>query len=174
MIMTTRYDPPEIDRAAAEWAARRDAGATPDEEARFDAWLACDPRHVGAYAKAEAVLAQLDRVSAAGPGALRVPDMPVPVGSAFKRRTVLAGATAAGLAVAGFASQAAFLLALGLLDRLAAVGPVASTAYLREAAAVQTLTSPAEMGELFKVLALARGDGIDWPGFTLADRSHTL
>ena len=80
----------------------------------------------------------------------------------------------AGLAVAGFASQAAFLLALGLLDRLAAVGPVASTAYLREAAAVQTLTSPAEMGELFKVLALARGDGIDWPGFTLADRSHTL
>jgi len=104
MIMTTRYDPPEIDRAAAEWAARRDAGATPDEEARFDAWLACDPRHVGAYAKAEAVLAQLDRVSAAGPGALRMTDMPVPVGSAFKRRTVLAGATAAGLAVAGGAS----------------------------------------------------------------------
>jgi len=80
----------------------------------------------------------------------------------------------AGLAVAGFASQAAFLLALGLLDRLAAVGPVEATAYLREAAAVQTLTSPAEMGELFKVLALARGDAIDWPGFALSDRSHAL
>ena len=80
----------------------------------------------------------------------------------------------AGLTVAGFATQAAFLLAAGLLDRLAAVGPPNSAAYLREAAAVQTLTSPAEMGELFKVLALARSDGIAWPGFALADRTHRL
>ncbi len=80
----------------------------------------------------------------------------------------------AGLAVAGFASQAAFLLASGLLDRLAAVGPPDSVAYLREAAAVQVLTSPAEMGELFKVLALARSDDIAWTGFALADMTHRL
>jgi SAM-dependent MidA family methyltransferase len=80
----------------------------------------------------------------------------------------------AGLTVAGFATQAAFLLAAGLLDRLAAVGPPDSSAYLREAAMVQTLTSSAEMGELFKVLALARSDAIAWPGFALADMTHRL
>jgi len=30
------------------------------------------------------------------------------------------------------------------------------------------------MGELFKVLALVRGEGIDWKGFALSDRSHRL
>ena len=80
----------------------------------------------------------------------------------------------AGLHVAGFATQAAFLLGSGLLDLLQAVGSADSVAYLRDAAAVQKLTSPAEMGELFKVLALARGDGIAWPGFALADMSHRL
>ena len=76
----------------------------------------------------------------------------------------------AGLSVAGFASQAAFLLATGLLDRLAEVGPPETAVYLREAAAVQTLTSPAEMGELFKVLALARSADIAWPGFRAGRR----
>ena len=36
---------------------------------------------------------------------------------------------------------------------------------------VQKLLSPAEMGELFKVLALARTAGIDWPGFAVVDLS---
>jgi hypothetical protein len=30
------------------------------------------------------------------------------------------------------------------------------------------------MGELFKVLALAKSPAIEWPGFALADRSHRL
>ena len=80
----------------------------------------------------------------------------------------------AGLAVAGFAAQAPFLLGCGVLERLAATGAPDSTAYIRAAAAVQQLLSPAEMGELFKVLALARGDGIDWPGFAVVDRRHRL
>lgn len=80
----------------------------------------------------------------------------------------------AGLEVAGFTSQAAFLVGCGILDRLRAVGPPESSAYLREASAVQTLLSPAEMGELFKVLALARGDGIAWPGFAVNDRRQRL
>jgi SAM-dependent MidA family methyltransferase len=80
----------------------------------------------------------------------------------------------AGLEVAGFAAQAPFLLGCGVLERLAATGAPDSTAYIRAASAVQQLLSPAEMGELFKVLALARGDGIDWPGFAVVDRRHRL
>ena len=79
-----------------------------------------------------------------------------------------------GLHVAGFTSQAAFLLGCGILDLVARTGSPDSATYLRAAAAVQQLTSPAEMGELFKVLALSRTEGIAWPGFTIADRSHRL
>ena len=80
----------------------------------------------------------------------------------------------AGLSLAGFASQSAFLLSLGIVDRLAEVGEPRGMEYLREASAVQTLLSPAEMGELFKVLALARGEGLPWPGFAMADQRHRL
>jgi SAM-dependent MidA family methyltransferase len=80
----------------------------------------------------------------------------------------------AGLTVAGFTSQASFLMGCGILDALSAVGDPASVPYIRAAAAVQTLLSPAEMGELVKVIALSRSDGIGWPGFSLADRSHRL
>lgn len=80
----------------------------------------------------------------------------------------------AGLEVAGYAPQAAFLVGCGIVDRLAAVGAPTSTAYLREASAVQALTSPAEMGELVKAIALERGAAIDWPGFALGDASHRL
>jgi SAM-dependent MidA family methyltransferase len=80
----------------------------------------------------------------------------------------------AGLQLAGYAPQAAFLLGCGILDRLRDIGEPTSVAYLRDAAAVQKLTSPAEMGELFKVLALAKGEDIAWPGFAVVDRSHRL
>jgi len=30
------------------------------------------------------------------------------------------------------------------------------------------------MGELFKVLALAKSDAISWPGFDVVDRRHRL
>lgn len=83
-------------------------------------------------------------------------------------------AHAAGLHVAGYTSQAAFLVAAGILDHLARVGPPESVPYLREAAAVQRLLSPAEMGELFKILILARDDGIVWRYLAGVDRSHRL
>jgi SAM-dependent MidA family methyltransferase len=79
-----------------------------------------------------------------------------------------------GLAVAGFAAQAPFLMGCGILDALAAVGAPESVRYIEAAAAVQKLLSPAEMGELFKVLALTRSADIAWPGFTLADHRHRL
>jgi SAM-dependent MidA family methyltransferase len=87
---------------------------------------------------------------------------------------VAEAAESAGLHVAGYASQAAFLLGCGILDRLARAGTPDGAAYLRAAAAVQQLTSPAEMGELFKVLALARDDDIAWPGFSISNRADRL
>ena len=79
-----------------------------------------------------------------------------------------------GLAVDGYAPMAGFLLGAGLLDRLRDCGDPAAVAYLREAAAVQRLLSPAEMGELFKVMALAARGGIVSKYFAAADRSHRL
>ncbi len=80
----------------------------------------------------------------------------------------------AGLSLAGFAPQAAFLVNAGVLDALRDTGEPTSAAYLRAASAVQKLLAPMEMGESFKVLALAKSDGIAWPGFAQGDRSHKL
>jgi len=76
-----------------------------------------------------------------------------------------------GLRVAGFATQASFLLGCGILDLLRDIGAPESIAYLRAAGAVQKLLSPAEMGELFKVLLLARSDV---RALALRDQSHRL
>ena len=90
---------------------------------------------------------------------------------------IAAAGERAGLTVAGYTSQAAFLLGCGILDRLRETGDPTSLAYLRAASAVQTLLSPAEMGELCKVLVLSRAgnkSNRDGPGFALGDRSHRL
>ncbi len=81
---------------------------------------------------------------------------------------------AAGMTLAGFTTQARFLINCGVLDQLARVGDPSSSSYLRAAAAVQKLLSPAEMGELFKVLALTRGIDHLLLGFREGDRSHRL
>jgi len=81
---------------------------------------------------------------------------------------------AGGMSVAGFATQARFLVNCGVLDALARCGDPQSAAYLRAANAVQKLTSPAEMGELFKALALRRGIDADLVGFREGERSHRL
>ena len=88
---------------------------------------------------------------------------------------VAEAAVAGGLRVAGYTSMAAFLAGAGILDRLAAVGDPTSPQYIREAAAVQRLLSPAEMGELFKVMVLIeKSGGIVWLYLQAADRSHRL
>ena len=81
---------------------------------------------------------------------------------------------AAGMTVSGFTSQAQFLINCGILDALASRGDPQSSAYLRAANAVQKLTSPAEMGELVKVLALTRGVEEPLTGFRDGDRVHRL
>lgn len=58
-----------IDDIAADWVARLDTGPLPpDSAAMLDRWLAEDPRHAGAFARARAVFAHLDRARALGAG----------------------------------------------------------------------------------------------------------
>ena len=67
-----------------------------------------------------------------------------------------------GARVAGFSTQASFLIGCGILDLLAQCGAPDSKEYLREASAVQTLLSPSEMGDLFKVMLLTRDVECAW------------
>lgn len=67
-------------------------------------------------------------------------------------------AIAAGLGLAGYTTQANFLLASGLTERLAKVDPTDAARYLKLTNQVQRLVSPAEMGEFFKVIGFSRGD----------------
>jgi SAM-dependent MidA family methyltransferase len=78
-----------------------------------------------------------------------------------------------GLELLGYTSQAGFLLGAGIGDLLLRTSPEQAAQYLPQANAVQKLISPAEMGELFKVLAL--GHGVEWPHRLLQhDRSYRL
>ena len=80
----------------------------------------------------------------------------------------------AGLEVYGYTNQAHFLYNCGVLACLEGRGERESADYIRAARAVQRLTAPQEMGELFKVLALGRGLSGGLLGFARGDRVHAL
>jgi SAM-dependent MidA family methyltransferase len=80
----------------------------------------------------------------------------------------------AGLDLLGYASQAGFLLDCGITALLGATPADNSGAYLPLANQVNRLVSPAEMGELVKVLALGRDIAGPLAGFASSDRSHRL
>ena len=78
-----------------------------------------------------------------------------------------------GLELLGYTTQAAFLLDAGIGDLLLRTPPEDQLRYLKQANTLQKLISPAEMGELFKVLVV--GKNADLPGkFARNDRSHRL
>ncbi len=79
----------------------------------------------------------------------------------------------AGLEFLGYTSQAAFLLNCGLTEVLARES-VDSNAYRKNAQAAQKLVGPAEMGELFKVVALGKAITEPLVGFAQGDRSASL
>ena len=79
---------------------------------------------------------------------------------------------AAGLAVAGFATQAHFLIALGLDGLLAErMGGDSATAEedLKWLLGAKQLVLPSAMGERFRVLGLAKDLDRTWAGFSLRD-----
>jgi len=80
----------------------------------------------------------------------------------------------AGLDVLGYASLASFLIECGITELLAETDPDDVSRYAPLAAQANLLLSPAEMGELFKVLAVGRRVQRPLAGFTRGDRSHTL
>jgi len=77
-----------------------------------------------------------------------------------------------GLHVAGFCNQTYFLLSTGI-DRLVDEN-MSDVERWHVAQQIQKLTSPAEMGELFKVLALTRDLDIALEGFTFRDQRARL
>ncbi len=86
---------------------------------------------------------------------------------------VALAAQESGLAVAAYMSQAEFLIAAGLTELLAETSPEEARDWLTQSQAIQKLTSPAEMGELFKVLLLSQA--MDLPENLLRfDRSYRL
>lgn len=78
-----------------------------------------------------------------------------------------------GLSVMGYMNQAAFLLSAGLPELMQKISPDDVAQWLPLTNAVQKLTSPAEMGELFKVLILGAGLKLPEP-LILQDRSYRL
>lgn len=77
-----------------------------------------------------------------------------------------------GLEVLGYTTQAAFLLANGILDL--ADGHSDHRKHLELTSQIKKLTLPHEMGELFKVLALGNEIKTELDGFSLQDRSTSL
>ena len=78
------------------------------------------------------------------------------------------------LDVLGYTSQAAFLFDTGLMTLAEQSHATTEQEKLIRNHAIQTLTSPSEMGELFKVMALGRNFEQILMGFKLMDRRYIL
>lgn len=98
-----------IDAAAAAWAARADRGPLSDaDQAELETWAAQDPRRAGAYARALAVNAHLDRAQGLGEG-FSSAGHPV-ARQAQRRRWLIAGGALAAASVLGVVGYGAVTL----------------------------------------------------------------
>ena len=89
--------------------------------------------------------------------------------------SAIAGAAVdGGCELLGYTGQAQFLINCGITDLLSATPPENTEKYLPLAAEAQKLMSPAEMGELFKVIAYGRGIDFTLAGFSRGDRGYSL
>ncbi|NOR67655.1 MAG: SAM-dependent methyltransferase [Woeseiaceae bacterium] len=79
-----------------------------------------------------------------------------------------------GLDVAGYVTQAQFLINGGLEDELAGIADLAVVDQLELSRQVKLLTLPGEMGENFKCIGLGCGELTGVTAFSSADRAHTL
>ena len=85
-----------------------------------------------------------------------------------------ASARGAGLDVLGYATQSNFLVNCGITEVLDRADPTDTRRYAPLAGTAQKLLSPAEMGELFKVLCVGRGMAGGLLGFARGERSRAL
>lgn len=84
------------------------------------------------------------------------------------------GGVTNGLQLLGYCSQAQFLINCGITELLQQHMTQDMASYTRMASEAQKLLSPAEMGELFKVLALGKGYSEALTGFARGDKRHRL
>jgi len=88
---------------------------------------------------------------------------------------VAESAVASGLEVAGYTTQAHFLLSSGLMELLAESAEQSThEQQVMQAQAIKTLTMPHEMGELFKVIALTKAVAPGLIGFSMLDARGRL
>ncbi|HET7202476.1 MAG TPA: SAM-dependent methyltransferase [Steroidobacteraceae bacterium] len=83
-------------------------------------------------------------------------------------------APAAGLEVAGFTTQAHFLIGCGLEEFVANVAGLDLVERVNLSRQAMVLTLPGEMGERFKVIALAKAYDAPLRGFEVRDLRHLL
>lgn len=83
-------------------------------------------------------------------------------------------AAESGAQLLGYTSQAHFLINNDITRLLQEVSPESLRDYLPLSIQLQKLTSPAEMGELFKVIALGKGIEVPLSGFSRGDLSRLL
>jgi len=87
---------------------------------------------------------------------------------------VAESAANAGMDVAGFTTQASFLMSGGLEEELHEFVNLPIERQVELSGQIKILTLPAEMGENFKCIGLSRGDIVTPPAFRGSDRAHLL
>ena len=87
---------------------------------------------------------------------------------------VAAAGEAAGCELAGYATQAHWLIGCGLGDFVANVETLGLVDRVNLSRQAMVLTLPGEMGERFKAIALAKGYDAPLRGFATRDLRHTL
>lgn len=88
---------------------------------------------------------------------------------------VIESAAESGCSLLGYTSQAAFLLACGILDIAQEEEQTLSPGSEFELhQAIKQLTLPTEMGERIKIMALGKNCDLSLPGFGLQDRTRDL
>ncbi len=124
-------------------------------EERSDGWLRCHFRH---HAHNDALIY---------PG---IQDITTWIDfSAIAEQAVTAGAS-----VAGYVTQAHFLMGSGLDEELAGLAELPLEKQMAVAAGVRTLTLPGEMGEHIKAIGFSKGDVPIPEALTLMDRTRVL
>lgn len=88
--------------------------------------------------------------------------------------TVAKAAAAAGVAIAGYVTQANFLLSGGIDEEVGDFASMSTEQQVSVSGQVKLLTLPSEMGENFKCIGLQKGDVAVPEAFLHADRSQSL
>ena len=76
--------------------------------------------------------------------------------------------------IEGFVSQASYLINANILDILKSYNPKDVVNYSKKTAELNMLISPAEMGDLIKVMSVSKEVDIQLYGFSKNDRSFLL